>query len=427
MRLHRERDPLVGSNRQQALQARGGLRQRFLPPLPGIDDSGQYEDNANPGGLAEPNRLLQVRDILVEVLRVGEVAVRQCRAEEMVEAGQRDAELQNLIGDPLRLGQNPRLVERWSIKIADVDRPDAQRFRNAGRLLQAAGRQRPRRQRELEDHRTRSSHSFHSPALGGSINSVEHFHRALADNPRCGILGRAAKAEVNKHAEGLGAFVAAIARLEHDHLVLAVAAAESKPLRSMSSSSMPSLPKMRMSICTSRPFGSVAAPRGTPSRRLEPHYRRVVIVDRRWGFSRHRKDRLRLQVGDLEKQSERMDELAPAEAAGGLRVGPGRGGRAKHRTFGLQHRPARKKIIQRIRHLQHDVFDLANILHEAPRVIHPRFEIPTVGYDDRPPLGIGELHQGPRVTGGGRQRLLYEDVAAILQCRAGMLEVQRVG
>ena len=55
-----------------------------------------------------------------------------------------------------------------------------------------------------------------------------------------------------------------------------------------------------------------------------------------------------------------MHELAPAEAAGALRVGPGRGRRAEHRAFGLLHRLAGEEVVERVRHLQHDVLDPAD-------------------------------------------------------------------
>ena len=154
VRLDGQRDPRFGGNGQEPLQARGRLRQRLLAPLPRIDDARQHEDHADAGAHAEADRLLQVGDVLVEVSGIGQIAVRERRAEEVIEAGQIDPERLDLVGDALRLGQQLRLVERRPVEIADVERIDAERLRDRRRFAEIAGRQRPGRERELEGHHT---------------------------------------------------------------------------------------------------------------------------------------------------------------------------------------------------------------------------------------------------------------------------------
>ena len=92
VRLDGERDPCVRGNRQEPVQARGRLRQRLPAPLPRIDDARQHEDHADAGAHAEADRLLQVGDVLIKVPRIGKIAVRERRAEEVIEAGKIDPE-----------------------------------------------------------------------------------------------------------------------------------------------------------------------------------------------------------------------------------------------------------------------------------------------------------------------------------------------
>ncbi len=132
------------------------MLERVGTPLAGIADTGQHEDDPDPGVLAEAHRLLQVGNILVEVARVGEVAVGKRRAEEVIEARRVDAERFDLVGDALRLGQEPRLVEGRAIEVADVERADAEHRGDAGRLRQRAGRQRPGSESQFERHQTAS-------------------------------------------------------------------------------------------------------------------------------------------------------------------------------------------------------------------------------------------------------------------------------
>ncbi len=84
-----------------------------------------------------------------------------------------------------------------------------------------------------------------------------------------------------------------------------------------------------------------------------------------------REDLLRRQIGEAEEKSERMDELAPAEAAGALRIGPGRGRRAEHGALGLLHRLAGEEVVESIGHLQDDMLDRADAAHQTAGIGQP--------------------------------------------------------
>ena len=163
---------------------------------------------------------------------------------------------------------------------------------------------------------------------------------------------------------------------------------------------MPSEPKMRRSICTGRPFGKVAEPDSDP---LAPFAKtdsgRVVVVDAGRRFAGDREHLARRQIGDAEEEPERVDELAPAEPAGALRVGPGRGRRAEHRALGLLHRLAGEEVLERVRHLQDDVLDPADAGGEAAGLFHPWPEIPAIGDDDLAPRLLRRAQPAP-----GRRR-----------------------
>ena len=115
---------------------------------------------------------------------------------------------------------------------------------------------------------------------------------------------------------------------------------------------------MRRSICTGLPFGKVAAPESDARRASgEAHRRRVVIVDAGRRLAGQGEHRARLEIGDAEQEAERVNELAPAEAAGALRIGPGRGWRPEQRALRLLHRLPGEEIVERVRHLENDVLD----------------------------------------------------------------------
>ena len=184
---------------------------------------------------------------------------------------------------------------------------------------------------------------------------------------------------------------------------------------------------MRRSICTGRPFGKVAEPDSDPLAPFAKRTRgRIVVVDAGRRFAGYRENLGRREIGDAEQEPERVDELAPTEAARPFRVGPGRRRRAEHRALGLLHRLAGEQVLERIGHLQDDMLDPADAGDELAGLFHPRPEIPAIGDDDLAARLFGERHQRPGIGGARGQRLLDEDMAALRQRGLGMLEMEDV-
>ena len=360
VRLDRQRDPGVRRDRQQPLQARRRLRQRLSPPLPRIDHARQHEDHADAGALAEAHRLLQVGDVLIEVPRDRRDCGRQA-SRRRDDRGREDRSRVLSTSSATRSGsaEKLRLVERRPVKIADVKRVDAERLRDACRLLQRAGRQRPRSERELE----RPSDLLHPAARGGAIHRIEHLDRAHAGLARRAVV-RSSRPRQRSTSTRSGC-VAGVAR--HRRALSAITSSlpsrrrSSSRSRSMSSRSMPSEPKMRRSICTGLTLRKRRGA-GKRGRRTagEAHHRRIVIVDagRRLVRSARRlpaaRDRRCGKAGRADAR------VGPSRSRRRLRIGPGRGRRAEHRAFRLHHRLSREEIVERIRHLQDDVLDPAD-------------------------------------------------------------------
>src|SRR6185437_15465166 len=260
-----------------------------------------------------------------------------------------------------------------------------------------------------------------------AIHGVQDLDRALPDQAGRAVDSLAAKTKIDEGPDRLFAGIGAVAGLERDDFVAAVAPAKLKALA--------------FDVEEEHPFGAENAQidlhrpalrqSGGAGQRAhgaagEAHDRRVVVVDIRPRLAGESEHFARLEVDDAKEEAERVNELAPAETAGALRIGPGRGGRPEHRAFSLLHRLAREEVVERVRHLKDDVLDAPDTPGKAPRPGDPGLEVPAIGDDDFAPSLGGEPDESARVASFGGHRLLDQHVTAVAKRRARVLEMKDV-
>src|SRR6185312_1401463 len=161
------------------------------------------------------------------------------------------------------------------------------------------------------------SDRLHPSARRRAIHGVQDLDRALPDQARRAVDSLAAKTKIDEGPDRLFAGIGAVAGLERDDFVAAVAPAKLKALA--------------FDVEEEHPFGAENAQidlhrpalrqSGGAGQRAhgaagEAHDRRVVVVDIRPRLAGESEHFARLEVDDAKEEAERVNELAPAETAG---------------------------------------------------------------------------------------------------------------